>query len=85
MVITEGDMIRLGEFVHLYCLKESKKYGYYKLVHWVRKARVITIFLRLSNIGSPGSCSCLEMVGKHFLMTSSVKVLDCFVGGGPRD
>ena len=33
MVITEGDMIKLGEFVHLYCLKESKKYGYYELVH----------------------------------------------------
>ena len=33
MVITEGDMIKLGEFVHLYCLKESMKYGYYELVH----------------------------------------------------
>ena len=33
MVITEGDMIKLGEFVHLYCLNESKKYGYYELVH----------------------------------------------------
>ena len=32
MVITEGDMIRLDEFVHLYHLKESKEYGYYKLV-----------------------------------------------------
>ena len=27
MVITEGDMIRLDEFVHLYRLKESKEYG----------------------------------------------------------
>ena len=32
MVITEGDMIRLDEFVHLYHLKESKEYRYYKLV-----------------------------------------------------
>ena len=32
MVITKGDMIRLDEFVHLYHLKESKEYGYYKLV-----------------------------------------------------
>ena len=32
MVITEGDMIRLDEFVHLYHLKESKEYEYHKLV-----------------------------------------------------
>ena len=32
MVVIEGDMIRLDEFVHLYCLKESKEYGYYELV-----------------------------------------------------
>ena len=32
MVIIEGDMVRLDEFVHLYRLKESKKYGYYELM-----------------------------------------------------
>ena len=32
MVITEGDMIKLDEFIHLYRLKKSKEYGYYKLV-----------------------------------------------------
>ena len=32
MVVIEGDMIRLDEFVHLYFLKESKEYGYYELV-----------------------------------------------------
>ena len=32
MVITEGDMIKLDEFIHLYHLKKSKEYGYYKLV-----------------------------------------------------
>ena len=32
MVVTKGDTIRLDEFVHLYCLKESKGYGYYELV-----------------------------------------------------
>ena len=41
MVVTEGDTIRLDEFVCLYCLKESKEYGYYKFVPWVRKARII--------------------------------------------
>ena len=41
MVVTEGDMIKLDEFVHLYRLKESKEYGYYDLVPWVQKARII--------------------------------------------
>ena len=41
IVVTEGDMIKLDEFVHLYCLKESKEYRYYELVPWVRKARII--------------------------------------------
>ena len=33
------DMIKVGELVHLYRLKESKKYGYYELVPWARRAR----------------------------------------------
>ena len=41
MVVTEGDMIKLDEFVHLYHLKESKEYGYYELVPWVKKARIV--------------------------------------------
>ena len=35
------DMIKVGELVHLYCLKESKEYGYYELVPWVRRARIV--------------------------------------------
>ena len=45
MVVTEGDMIRLDEFVHLYRLKESKEYRYYELVPWVQKERIITVLL----------------------------------------
>ena len=32
MTIADGDMITLNEFVHLYHLKESKEFRYYKLV-----------------------------------------------------
>ena len=32
MVVTEGDMIKLDKFFHLYCLKKSKEYGYYELM-----------------------------------------------------
>ena len=40
-IVIEGDKMRLDEFVHLYRLKESKEFGYYKLVPWDRKARLI--------------------------------------------
>ena len=36
-----GDMIKVGELVHMYRLKESKEYGYYELVPWERKTRII--------------------------------------------
>ena len=36
-----GDMIKVGELVHMYRLKESKEYGYYKLVPWGRKSRIV--------------------------------------------
>ena len=41
LATTEGDMIKVDEFTYLYHLKESKEYGYYELVPWVRKARIV--------------------------------------------
>ena len=35
------DMIKMGELVHMYRLKESKAYGYYELVPWERKTRIV--------------------------------------------
>ena len=37
----EGDMVKMDEFIYLYRLKESKEYGYYELVPWVRKTRIV--------------------------------------------
>ena len=34
-------MIKVDEFTFLYRLKESKEYGYNKLVRWAREARII--------------------------------------------
>ena len=42
MAVIEGEMIRVDKFTYLYHLKESKENGYYKLMPWVRKARIIT-------------------------------------------
>lgn len=41
MIVTDEEMIRLDEFVYLYHLKESKELGYYELVPWVKKTRII--------------------------------------------
>ena len=36
-------MIKVSELVHLYCLKESKEYGYYELelIPWARRAKIV--------------------------------------------
>ena len=41
MIIADGDMVTLNELVHLYHLKESKEFGYYKLVPWDKRSRLI--------------------------------------------
>ena len=41
LATTKGEMIRVDEFTFLYRLKESKKYEYYELVPWLRKARIV--------------------------------------------
>ena len=38
---TNEDMIKVSELVHLYHLKESKEYGYYELVPWAKRARIV--------------------------------------------
>ena len=40
-IIADEDMITLNEFVYLNCLKESKEFGYYKLVPWDRRSQLI--------------------------------------------
>ena len=41
LAITNGDMIREDELVYLYCLKAFKGHGYYKLVPWERRTRIV--------------------------------------------
>ena len=41
LAATDGDMIKVDELIYLYRLKESKEYRYYKLVPWVREARIV--------------------------------------------
>ena len=41
LTTTEGDMIKVDKLVYLYHLKESKEHGYYELVPWERKTRII--------------------------------------------
>ena len=41
LVAIEGDMIRVDELVYLYRLKDSKEHGYYELVPWERRTRIV--------------------------------------------
>ena len=41
MIVTNRDTIRLDVFVYFYHLKESKEFGYYEFIPWVKKARII--------------------------------------------
>ena len=41
LVATNGDMIRVDELVYLYRLKESEEHGYYELVPWERRTRIV--------------------------------------------
>ena len=38
---SNGDMITMGELTYLYHLKESKECGYYELVPWERRTRIV--------------------------------------------
>ena len=44
MLACNGEMITLNEFLFLYRLKASTHYGYFKLLPWDRKSRVIKVF-----------------------------------------
>ena len=41
LAATDGDMVKVDEFTYLYRLKESKEYGYYEMVPWMREARIV--------------------------------------------
>ena len=40
-LVANEDMIKVSELIHLYRLKESKEYGYYELVPWARRSRIV--------------------------------------------
>ena len=41
LAATYRDMIKVDELVYLYRLKESKEHGYYELVPWERRTRIV--------------------------------------------
>ena len=41
LAATDKDMIRVDELVYLYRLKESKEHGYYELLPWERRTRIV--------------------------------------------
>ena len=79
MIIVDGDMITLNEFILLYHLKESKEFCYYELVPWDRRSRLI--------VNLPSSFRYWKFryffvsVGRPFLMTSGGMSLGCCIDG----
>jgi len=84
LAVTKGDMIRVDEFRYLYHLKESKKYRYYELMPWVRKARIFTDLPRPLDTGSLGSFLCTGTTGRPLMMNFGVTFLGCSGVGEPR-
>ena len=41
LATTDGGMLKVDELVYMYRLKESKEYGYYELVPWERRTRIV--------------------------------------------
>ena len=80
----DRDMLKVDELVYLYHLKASKEYGYYELVPWERKTRIVKDYLCLSNIGSPDFSLCLGTILRLPLAGFGVISRGCIVGGEPR-
>lgn len=82
MIVTNGGVIRVDELLYLYCLKELKEFGYYELVPWDRKARLIDSLPLSFYYWKSRYFLCLVIVGRLFQMTSGVMSPDYNVGGG---
>ena len=41
LATNDRDMLKVDELIYLYRLKESKEHGYYELVPWERRTRII--------------------------------------------
>ena len=62
-------MIRVDKLVYLYRLKKSKEHGYYELVPWERRTRIVWDHLHPSDTGSSGSFLCTRMT-RRLLLTN---------------
>ena len=84
LAATDRDMIMVDELVYLYRLKESKEYGYYELVPWVKEARIVEAYPRRSDTRSPDSFLSPRMYGRPPLVKFGETSLGCSVDGEPR-
>ena len=80
LIAKNKDMIRMDELLYLYCLKESKQFGYYELVPWDRKSRLIVDFPSSFQHWKLGFSLFLIVVGRLRLMIFGVIFPDCCVG-----
>ena len=85
LAANDGDMLKVDELVYLYCLKESKEHGYYELVPWEQRTKIVR--------GLPSSFKywksrffflCLGTILRLLLVRYGVISRGYIVGGEPR-
>ena len=81
---TNGDMIKVGELVYLYCLKDQKSMD---IISWyLRRGELglYGVYLRPLGIGNPISFSCLRTALRPPLVRLMVISQSCSASGEPR-
>ena len=81
--ITDGDMLTVNEFVHLYRLKGSKEFRYSEFVPWDRKSRLVANLSSSFCYWKSRYFLYRATVGRPFLMTLGGTSLGCCAGRRP--
>ena len=84
LATTDGDMIKVDKLVYLYYLNESKKHGYYELLPYERRTRIVRDLPSLFRYWKSRFFFVSGMNGRLPLTRFGVISLGCSVGGEPR-
>ena len=84
LAATDRGMLKVDELVFLYRLKESKEHGYYELVPWEQRTKIVKGLPSSFRYGSPGFSLWLGTILRLPLARFGVISRGCIVGGEPR-
>ena len=84
LAATDRGMLKVDELVFLYRLKESKEHGYYELVPWEQRTKIVKGLPSSFRYGSPGFSLWLGTILRLPLARFGVISRGCIVSGEPR-